>query len=92
MFFSRYVFSKEFFTGWVVVGIIWTFLSTLAVVVYPIYESTDALKLMGKAIWADVRGKRNDMILSSQQPTDQQMHETGDQVAYIATEKSKEVV
>ncbi|ORZ22324.1 Sodium:solute symporter family-domain-containing protein [Absidia repens] len=91
MFFSRYVFSKEFFTGWVVVGIIWTFISTLAVVVYPIYESRDALKLMGKAIWADIRGKRNDMITSSQQPSEQQMHEDTNTTAYIVTEKSKEV-
>ncbi|KAI8342468.1 Sodium:solute symporter family-domain-containing protein [Chlamydoabsidia padenii] len=92
MFFSRYVFSKEFFTGWVVVGIIWTFMSTLAVVVYPIYESTDSLKLMGKAMWADLRGKRNEMVIDSQQPTDQQMHENGNSEAYIPTEKSKEIV
>lgn len=36
---TRYIFSKEFFTGWVTVGIIWIFLSFIAVGIYPIWES-----------------------------------------------------
>lgn len=36
---TGYIFSKSFFTGWVVVGIIWIFCSLLAVGVYPAWES-----------------------------------------------------
>ncbi|KAI8081683.1 Sodium:solute symporter family-domain-containing protein [Halteromyces radiatus] len=89
MFFSRYVFSKEFFTGWVVVGIIWTFFSTAAVVIYPVYESIDSLKLIGKAIWADLRGKRKEMVIESSNRLDQQVEENTN--AYIVTDKSKEI-
>ncbi|KXJ95676.1 Sodium:solute symporter family-domain-containing protein [Microdochium bolleyi] len=38
MYGSGYVFSKPFFTGWVTVGIIWLFGSSLAVGVYPLWE------------------------------------------------------
>ncbi|KAH7324212.1 urea active transporter [Stachybotrys elegans] len=36
---SGYIFSREFFTGWVVVGIIWIFCSFIAIVIYPLWES-----------------------------------------------------
>lgn len=36
---TGYIFSKNFFTGWVVVGIIWIFCSTFAVVIFPAWES-----------------------------------------------------
>ncbi|GAA5807575.1 hypothetical protein MFLAVUS_000940 [Mucor flavus] len=58
MFFSRYVFSKSFFTGWVVVSIIWVFISTIAVGIYPIYESRETLASVFREIWRDVTGKR----------------------------------
>lgn len=44
---TGYVFSKKFFTGWVVVGIIWIFCSTLAVVIFPAWESREtAIKVI----------------------------------------------
>ncbi|EJP68324.1 hypothetical protein MY5147_003282 [Beauveria neobassiana] len=43
MYGSRYIFSKNFFTGWVSVGIAWIFLSLLAVGVYPVWESRETL-------------------------------------------------
>ncbi|KAI9484049.1 MAG: Sodium:solute symporter family-domain-containing protein [Benjaminiella poitrasii] len=58
MFFSKYVFSKSFFTGWIVVSIIWVFFSTIAVGIYPIYEARVTLANMAHEIWRDVRGKR----------------------------------
>ncbi|KAI8075212.1 Sodium:solute symporter family-domain-containing protein [Gongronella butleri] len=82
LFFSRYVFSKPFFTGWVTVGIIWTFFSTCAVVIYPAYEARGALKLMCKAIWADIRGKRHEMV------SEAQLHEATP-APYVADEKDK---
>jgi urea-proton symporter len=40
---SGYIFSKSFFTGWVVVGIIWIFCSFFAVGLFPIWEGKDTL-------------------------------------------------
>jgi urea-proton symporter len=54
---SGYVFSKPFFTGWVVVGIIWLFGSTACVGVYPLWESRETIVHVGKAMWGDVTGK-----------------------------------
>ncbi|KAI9357535.1 Sodium:solute symporter family-domain-containing protein [Pilaira anomala] len=58
MFFSRYVFSKSFFTAWVVVSIIWVFGSTIAVGIYPIYESRLTIRNVFQEIWRELRGKR----------------------------------
>ncbi|KAG2200758.1 hypothetical protein INT47_002802 [Mucor saturninus] len=58
MFLSKYVFSKSFFTGWVVVSIIWVFASTIAVGVYPIYESRQTIASVFVEIWRDITGKR----------------------------------
>ncbi|CAO3607472.1 unnamed protein product [Cunninghamella blakesleeana] len=92
MFFSRYVFSKEFFTGWVIVGIIWVFFSTFAVVIYPIYEAKDSLKLISKAIWADITGKRAEMIAAAAQTTQQQMEEKDNHDTFVISKDAKEMV
>ncbi|KAG7127048.1 urea active transporter 1 like protein [Verticillium longisporum] len=43
MYGSGYIFSKPFFTGWVVVGIMWIFCSFCAVGLYPIFEGRATL-------------------------------------------------
>ncbi|KAF9901247.1 hypothetical protein EC991_006375 [Linnemannia zychae] len=43
MFFSNYVFTKGFYTGWVVLSIVWAICSTIAVTIYPIWESRGAI-------------------------------------------------
>ncbi|KAK2015817.1 sodium symporter family protein [Colletotrichum eremochloae] len=43
MYGSGYIFSKPFFTGWVVVGILWIFCSFFAVGLYPIFEGRATL-------------------------------------------------
>ncbi|KAF9952502.1 hypothetical protein BGZ72_006163 [Mortierella alpina] len=43
MFFSNYVFSRGFYTGWVVLSIVWAICSTIAVTIYPLWESRRAL-------------------------------------------------
>ncbi|BCR84269.1 sodium:solute symporter family protein [Aspergillus chevalieri] len=52
MYASSYVFSKPFFTGWVVVGIMWLFVTTGGVVVFPLWEGRDSIvrtvRLMGR--------------------------------------------
>ncbi|KAI9903636.1 hypothetical protein N3K66_000165 [Trichothecium roseum] len=51
MYATGYIFSKKFFTGWVVVGIIWIFLSFGAVGVYPLWESRATLARVTKAMF-----------------------------------------
>ncbi|KAF2090943.1 urea active transporter [Saccharata proteae CBS 121410] len=58
MYGSGYVFSKPFFTGWVVVGILWLFCSSFVVGLYPLWEGRQTMKRTAKAIWEDVTGKR----------------------------------
>lgn len=52
MYASSYVFSKPFFTGWIVVGIIWLFVTTGGVVVFPLWEGRESIvrtvSLMGR--------------------------------------------
>lgn len=43
MYGSGYVFSKPFFTGWVVVGIIWLLCSSVAVGLYPLWEGRESI-------------------------------------------------
>jgi hypothetical protein len=58
MYGSSYIFSKQFFTGWVVVGIIWIFCSLGAVGIFPVYEGRRTLIRTSKAIFFDVTGKK----------------------------------
>jgi len=49
MFFSHYIFSKGFFTGWVVVSFIWVFASSAISCLLPIWETRASFgKLVGK--------------------------------------------
>ena len=57
MFGSSYVFSREFFTGWVVVGIIWLFFSTFCVGLYPLWEGRRSIARVFKAAFKDLSGK-----------------------------------
>jgi hypothetical protein len=57
MYGSGYVFSKKFFTGWVVVGILWMFCSSFAVGLYPLWEGRKTSAHTFKSIYLDVTGK-----------------------------------
>jgi hypothetical protein len=56
---TGYVFSEKFFTGWVVVGIMWLFFSAFCVCVYPIFEGRKSLWHNVTAIWKDITGKEH---------------------------------
>lgn len=58
MYGSGYVFSKKFFTGWVVVGILWMFCSACCVGLYPLYEGRKTSANTFKSIFMDLTGKR----------------------------------
>jgi transporter, SSS family len=57
MFGTKYIFSKEFFTGWIVVLFIWIFFTAFMVIVYPIYEGRDALVTTFRGIYWDLTGQ-----------------------------------
>lgn len=61
---TGYVFSSRFFTGWVVVGILWLFISCIMVVFLPVYESRSTISRTGKAIYQDL------MVLASRSKTE----------------------
>jgi hypothetical protein len=58
MFFSHYIFSRGFFTGWIVISFIWVFASTFISVVLPVIETSGFLKRFAVKVWGDLRGKR----------------------------------
>jgi len=58
MFFSHYIFSREFFTGWVIVSVIWAFVSTFIACILPVWESREAIALIGSKIYEDAFGGR----------------------------------
>ncbi len=53
---SGYVFSKRFFTGWVVVGILWLFFSAFCVGLYPLWEGRKSMAHTFRGIVRDLKG------------------------------------
>jgi uncharacterized membrane protein len=60
MYESSYVFSKSFFTGWVIFAIIWMFISFCIVGIYPIVEGRQSIMSVCKKIYADMTKKNED--------------------------------
>lgn len=58
MFGSRYIFSEKFFTGWVVVGIIWIFNALACVGIFPVWEGRISIGHVIRAIFLDITGKK----------------------------------
>lgn len=54
---TGYIFSQSFFSGWVIVGIIWLMCSTIAVGVYPLWEGRESLARNFGGMWRDITGK-----------------------------------
>lgn len=57
LFGTGYIFGKGFFTGWIVVGIIWLFFSTGVVVFLPLWQSRRTISHTVKSVIADMTGK-----------------------------------
>ncbi|KAK4543932.1 hypothetical protein LTR36_004706 [Oleoguttula mirabilis] len=62
LFGTGYIFSRKFFTGWIVVGILWLFCSSAAVGIYPLIEGRHTMARTFKAIYMDVTGKQNPVV------------------------------
>ncbi|KAL2841372.1 Sodium:solute symporter family-domain-containing protein [Aspergillus pseudoustus] len=58
MYGSSYVFSKKFFTGWVVVGIIWLFGTAFGVVLFPLWEGRSSMLRVARLMAYDAMGKK----------------------------------
>jgi hypothetical protein len=56
---TGYIFSEKFFTGWVVVGIMWLFFSMGCVGIYPLWEGRHSLAHNLKSIFKDITGKEH---------------------------------
>lgn len=50
LFFSKVVYGVKGFTAWTAIGIIWMFLAVFTVVLYPVWESREALAMVTKGI------------------------------------------
>jgi len=59
MYGTGYIFSKKFFTGWVVVGILWLFFSTVCVGLFPLWQGRKTMAHTVKSIFLDIMGKRH---------------------------------
>lgn len=57
MYGSKYIFSKKFFTGWVVVMIIWLCFTTFMVIIYPIWEGRDVIGQTVRGMYWDCSGQ-----------------------------------
>ncbi|KAF9261126.1 urea transporter [Marasmius fiardii PR-910] len=54
LFFSQHIYGVGGWTAWVIVGIIWTFLSSFTVVLYPLWESRQAIREICRGIVKDI--------------------------------------
>jgi len=58
MYFSRYVFSKPFFTFWVAISMIWAICAAVSCIIYPIYESRRSIGGVLSGIMKDLTGQK----------------------------------
>ncbi|KAF8880652.1 urea transporter [Infundibulicybe gibba] len=54
LFFASTIYSEGGLTAWVIIGILWTFMSTFTVVLYPLWESRVALRQIAAGIVKDI--------------------------------------
>lgn len=57
MYFTHYVFSPKFFKFWVAISFTWAICSTIAVAIYPLYESKDTILCVFNGIISDIKGE-----------------------------------
>jgi len=57
MFFAHYVFSKGFFTAWIIISFIWVFVSTGISVILPLWETSGFFKKFLREVFAGSKGR-----------------------------------
>ncbi|KAL5532400.1 hypothetical protein ACEPAF_5970 [Sanghuangporus sanghuang] len=65
LFFAQTIYGVRGLEAWVIIGIIWTFWSAFTVVIYPLYESREALLMVSKGIIKDVFGGQGKYVSPS---------------------------
>jgi len=58
MYGTSYVFSKKFFTGWIIVGFIWLSFTAWGVVIFPLWEGRKTMKQTVVSMYLDVTGRK----------------------------------
>jgi hypothetical protein len=58
MFLSRYIFSKRFFAGWIVISFIWVFSAWFTCAILPIIEATEFFKDLFLAVKGENWGRK----------------------------------
>lgn len=71
MYGTGYIFSKPFFTAWIIFGITWLFISFVIVGIYPIIEGRHSIVSVCRKIYAQI---------TSRQPSDQEANNTDYQI------------
>lgn len=71
---SAYVFSKKFFTGWVVVGIVWLACSTACVGIFPLWQGRKTMARTSVMLFRDVFGlkRRGGSVVAGVEPAPSQ--------------------
>merc|ERR1711881_659141 len=64
---SGYVFSKPFFTGWVVVGFIWLFCTLLCVGVFPVWQSRATLFKVTMGLLREATGQGRPAVVKGRE-------------------------
>lgn len=59
---SAYIFSKPFFTGWIVVSFIWIFVSVLLVGIYPAWEGRSSVIATIRAVVGSGKGGKAGVV------------------------------
>ncbi|KAM9936389.1 hypothetical protein OXX80_004060 [Metschnikowia pulcherrima] len=80
MYGSGYVFSKKFFTGWIAVLFIWTFLAAFVVVVGPLWEGREGCYTTFRGIYWDLSGQTH-KLREWQNSHPEQLHAVRSQVS-----------
>ncbi|KAI5970538.1 DUR3 [Candida margitis] len=85
---SKYIFSKRFFTGWVIVFFIWIFYTVFQVIVYPIWEGRATLYHTARGIYWDCTGQSH-KLYEWQESHPEDLHAVQSQViAQLSQENS----
>lgn len=82
---SSYVFSKQFFTGWVILGMVWMFFSFCIVGLYPIIENRETIKSVFKLMYTDLMKRRRGTVGNNEGYTNDDV-----QMNNVATNNIKE--
>ncbi|KAH9201189.1 Sodium:solute symporter family-domain-containing protein [Zygosaccharomyces rouxii] len=57
MYGTGYIFSRKFFTGWIVVLIIWMFFTAISVIIFPLWQGRHGIYTTFRGIYWDLSGQ-----------------------------------